>query len=136
MALVYPQTKSASLRSWGTVNLSTNTDGVTNSDVLDTGGLAIGAIALSSLASNSCNYTLNVSVDTTGTLQLPLNSTGSIITIGTTATASQQRTFLLDPALFAGFRFVQLVSNTTSAAAANATGATARIGLVPFGPIE
>jgi len=48
MALVYPNNRSPSLRTWGSVALSTEALGTTNSDVIDTGGLSLGSIALSS----------------------------------------------------------------------------------------
>lgn len=136
MALNYMQEKSPSYKSWGTVNLSTNTDGVTGSDVLDMGGLSFSGVHLSTSVSASCNYTLKGSVDSSGTLGFLQTSTGGTIVIGSTANNPQGVLITVDPAFYSGIRFIQLVSNTTSAAAANATGATAKILGSAFGMVK
>lgn len=134
MALVYPNEKSPSNRSWGTVNLSTNADGVTGSDVLDCGGLTLSAIALNTLASTACTYSFKGSLDTTANMQTILSSSGALLMYGSTTVSPQNAMIIFDPSPFAGVRMVQLVSNTTSAAAPNATGATAKLGLSAFAP--
>lgn len=142
MALVYPDKRSASNRSIGTVNLSTNADGITGADVLDMGGLSLAAISLSTLCGSSCFYTFrggNVvgtsagSTDGLSDLQYILNSTGSLVSFGTTLTSSQNKLITFDPQQFAGVRFIQIVSNTTSAVNANSPGAVARLILANIG---
>lgn len=136
MALVYPQEKSPSYKTWGAVNLSTNTDGVTSADILDTGGLAISAIQPSTACSSACTYTLRGSMDGSSNVGAVYTSSGALYSFGSTAIDPRGAVFAFDPAFFAGLRFVQLVSNTTSAAAANAAGATAKIFLSAFGQVK
>ena len=136
MSLVYPNIKTPTLRTWGTVNLSTNADGITNSDVLDCGGLTVSCIALSSLAGSSCYYTFYGSPDSSGTMQQLISSSGTTISMGTTLTSSKQATFIFDPSQFCGIRFFQMMSMTTAAPNSNSPGATARIGLSAFGLID
>lgn len=142
MALVYPNEKSPSLRTWGVVNLSTNADGITGADILDMGGLSMSAISLSTLAGSSCTYTFRGGIGngtTLGTtdglsdLQQLLTSSGALISFGSTAVASQNSKFVFDPSIFAGIRFIQLVSNTTSAVNSNSPGSQAKIILTSLG---
>jgi hypothetical protein len=137
MALVYPNIKSPSERAYGTVNLSTEANGETNSDVLDMGGLSLAGIELSTVTGSSvCNYGFKGSPDTTAKMQTLLNSSGSPIIFGTTSITMLGRTMVFDPATFAGLRMIQLISMTTSAAAPQVTGATARLLLAPVGSIK
>lgn len=137
MSLVYPNIKSPSERAFGTVNLSTAADGETGSDVLDMGGLSLAGIECPSAAGSSvCNYAFKGSADSTGNMRTLLNSTGSVLVFGTTSVSLLGRTMVFDPSPFAGIRMIQLISMTTSAAAPNVTGATARLLLAPVGQIK
>lgn len=142
MALVYPNEKSPSLRTWATLALSTAADGLTSADVVDMGGLSLSAISLSTLCGTSNTYsfrggfsagTTAGSSDGLSDLQQLLNSTGSLIVFGTTTVNSQNSKFIFDPSIFAGIRFLQIVSNTTSAPNANSPGATAKVILTSLG---
>lgn len=136
MALVYLNEKSPSYKSWGTVNLSTAADGMTGSDVIDLGGLALSGIDLSTAVSASCTYTFKGSVDSTANLHTVLTSSGAVLAYGSTTVSPQGTLITFDPAFWSGIRFLQLVSNTTSAAAPNATGATAKIIASAFGMVK
>lgn len=133
MALVYPVERSPSYKTVATVNLSTNVDGVTNSDVCDCGGLALSAIHFSTLVSSGCNYTFKASADSATALGTVMTSSGATLIWGTTAVTLVGAFLETDPAFWSGVRFLQLVSNTTSAPAANATGATAKLIFSAFG---
>lgn len=142
MALVYPVEKSPSLRTFATVNLSTNADGITGADVCDLGGLSLSAISLSTLCGTSCFYTFRggISIGTTtgstdglSDLQYLYNSSGSLISFGTTALSLQNGRIVFDPSIFAGVRFIQMVSNTTAAVNSNSPGATAKLILANLG---
>lgn len=133
MALVYPTEKSPSYKTVATVNLSTNTDGVTNSDVCDCSGLSFSALDLSTGVSAACNYSFKGSADSTSLLHTILTSSGAVLTYGSTTVNPQGTVITFDPAFWSGIRFLQLVSNTTSAAAANAAGATAKLIFSAFG---
>ena len=142
MALVYPNEKSPSLRTWATLNLSTNADGITNSDIVDMGGLSLAAISLSTLCGSSCTYTFrggfsagttSGSSDGLSDLQYLLSSSGVLLSFGNTLTSSQNTKIIFDPSLFAGIRFLQIVSNTTSAASCNSPGAQAKVILTSLG---
>lgn len=137
MSLVYPNIKSPSERAFGTVALSTAADGETGSDVLDMGGLSLAGIELSTVTGSSvCNYGFKGSPDSTANMRTLLNSTGSLLVFGTTTVSLLGRTMTFDPAQFAGLRMIQLISMTTSAAAPQVTGATARLLLATVGPIK
>lgn len=136
MALVFANEKTPSYKVWGTVALSTNADGVTAADVIDTGGLTLSAIQPTTLASTACTYTLKGSIDSTANLGLLYTSSGGLWSFGSTGVDPRNAVFSQDPAFFIGIRYLQLVSNTTSAAAPNIPGATARILLSAFGQVK
>jgi hypothetical protein len=136
MATVFPQEKSPSYKTWGQVLLSTAADGVTAADVLDTCGLAISAIQPGTNASTACTYTLKGSMDSTANLGLLYTSSGALWSFGSTSVDPRGAVFSQDPAFFMGVRYVQLVSNTTSAAAPNAVGAQAKIFLSAYGQVK
>lgn len=136
MALVYPQEKSPSYKTWATLAVSTSADGVTGADVLDTGGLALSAIMPSTLCSAACTYTLMGSADSSGTLGKLYTSSGALWSFGSTTIDPRGNVFSQDPAFFMGTRFIQLVSNTTSAAAPNATGGTVKVFLSAYGQVK
>lgn len=136
MALVYPQEKSPSYKTWATLAVSTNTDGVTGADVLDTGGLALSAIIPSTACSSACTYTLKGSADSSAGLGNLYTSSGALWTFGSTSVDPRGAVFSQDPAFFMGTRFIQLVSNTTSAVAANATGGTVKVLLSAYGQVK
>lgn len=127
MALVYPNEKSPSFRTWGTLTLSTSADGVTGADILDCTGLTLNAMQPSTACSSACTYTLKGSIDGSSNLGNVLGSSGVLTAFGSTATDPRGAVITFDPAFFAGLRFIQVVSNTTSAAAPNATGATMKM---------
>ena len=126
----------SSYRGWATGFLSTNTDGVTGSDTIDLGGNCLSAIALSTLVSASCTYQVNGGLSSTACQPLILSSGSTTFQFGSTAAVMQGRTFVFDPAYFAGIRFIQLQSMTTGAAAPNATGATYQVFGVPYGTVK
>lgn len=136
MALVYPKEKIPSYKTWADVALSTNADGVTGADVLDVTGYSLSGIQPSTACSSACTYTLKGAIDTTASLGPLYNSTGTLWAFGSTAVDPRGGVFMPDPAFWCGVRFLQLVSNTTSAAAPNAAGATARIFLSAFGTVK
>lgn len=136
MALVYPNEKTPSYKVFGTVLLSTSADGVTAADIIDTGGLALSAIQPTTLASSACTYTLKGSLDASTNLGLLYTSSGALYSFGSTTVDPRGAVFSADPAFFSGIRFLQLVSNTTSAVAPNIAGATAKIFLSAFGQVK
>lgn len=136
MALVYPQEKSPSYKTWASAALSTSADGVTGSDVIDTGGLALSAIQPSTACSSACTYTVKGSADSSGVLGNLYTSSGGLWSFGSTTVDPRGAVFSQDPAFFMGTRFIQFVSNTTSAAAPNATGATLKVFLSAYGQVK
>lgn len=133
---VYPQERSPSYKTWASVALSTVADGVTGSDVLDMTGLTFSGIQPTTLASSACTYTLKGAANSSANLGLLYTSSGALWSFGSTAVDPRGASFLVDPAFFVGVRFLQLVSNTTSAAAPNATGGTALVLLSAFGQVK
>lgn len=136
MALVYPNEKIPSYKTFGTVALSTNSDGVTGADVMDITGYSLSGIQPTTLASTACTYTLKGSIDSTANLGLLYGATGSLWTFGSTLVDPRNAVFMPDPAFWCGVRFIQLVSNTTNAAAPNIPSATAKIFLSAFGTVK
>ena len=136
MALVLPDRRTPNQRSFGTVAISTNADGITGADVLDCGGLTFCGMQIST-GSSDANYTFRGG-NTTGTLQTLVNSTGDAITKGSTvAGVMPGKTIVFDPAPFAGIRYLQVFSGTSAAPLAGATtGLTMGIFLTPFGPVK
>lgn len=127
-----PVIKLPSLLTWDTLALSTNADGITGSDVADLGGYSPCAIELSSLCTDA-NYSFQAAIDSTSVMKTLITSTGGIVSVGTTAAGvTTNRIIALDPTTFQGIRFLQVVSGTTASPIANATGATARLGLKPI----
>lgn len=142
MAIVYPTNKTSSQRAYATVSLSTAADGITGSDVVDCGGLTLSGLALTTLVSTACTYTFRGGVSvgsSTGATDgysdlLPVySSSGALISYGSTAVNPVGSVLAFDPAPFMGLRYIQLVSNTTAAAAPNKTGAVARVLLAAIG---
>lgn len=121
-----------SVRSWATGFLSTEALGTTNSDVIDCGGLTLCAVALSTLVSAACTYTVAGGLSSTS-LQTLSGTTGNTIGFGSTAATMIGRTFIFDPAQYSGIRFIRLDSQTTSAGAPNAAGATYQAFMAPYG---
>lgn len=107
-----------------TLLLSTNADGVTGAQVADMGGCALAALIPSTLTSDA-NYSFRAG-HTTAFMGTVRNSTGGILTIGSTAAgAGAGQVIAFDPAPFTGLRFIQVISGTTAAAiAAASSGAT------------
>jgi len=145
MAVVYPLIKAGATRTWATVALSTNADGITGADVCDTGGLALAGVALSTLAGSSCYYTIRGGIsagtstgatDGLSDLTYVYGTTGGLLTLGTTGVALLGKTMLFDPAPYLGLRYIQLVSNTTGAVNANSPGALARLLLIGMARID
>ena len=127
--------ESASARTWATGYLSTEALGSTNSDVIDCGGLSVTAIALSTLVSAACTYNIAGGLSSTS-CQTIIGSTGNTVSYGSTLVTMQGRTFVVDPAFFAGFRYIRLDSLTTGGAAPNASGATYQVFLAPYGQVK
>lgn len=136
MATVFPTYKSPSLKGVASVNLSTATDGVTGADAADCGGLVLSGLDLSTTVSTACTYGFKGSADSTSNMRTVYNSSGAVLAYGSTGVDPRGTYLAFDPAPFAGLRFIQLVSLTTGAAAANATGATAKLALSPYGEIK
>lgn len=133
MATVFTQERAASLRTWCTLALSTNADGVTGADIADLGGLSFCGMSLSS-NSTDANYSFKGAVDSTN-LQTLLTTTGGILTYGTTTAGGMNgRTVVFDPAPFAGIRFLQVVSGTTVTPIANSSGSTVKLFAAAIGP--
>lgn len=133
MAMKTPIEKSPSLKTWCTLALSTNADGITGSDVADIGGLSVVGMEFNSLSTDA-NYSFKGGLDSTN-LQTLLNTTGDVITIGSTAAGAMSgKTVIFDPSKFAGIRYIQVVSGTTAVPIANATGATCTLFLGLLGP--
>lgn len=136
MALVFPSRRTPTQGGYGSVAISTNADGITGADVIDCGGLAFCGMEVST-ASSDANYSFKGG-NTTGALQTLVNSTGDVITKGSTvAGVTPGKTILFDPAPFAGLRYIQIMSGTSAAAIAGAsTGLTMGVLLAPFGPLK
>lgn len=136
MALVYPNEKSPSYKTWGTVNLSTNADGITGADYIDMTGYTLSALQPSTGCSSACTYTLKGNADGTTVFGALYTSSGALWSFGSTLIDPRGQMFSQDPAFFCGVRMLQVLSNTTSAAAPNATGATMKIILSAYGQIK
>ena len=135
MAVVTADRKTPDQRARGTVAISTNADGITGADILDCGGLALCGMEVSA-GSSSANYTFRGG-HTTDLLQTLVTSSGGLFTIGTTvAGISPGKTFIFDPATFAGIRYIQVFSGTSAAAIAGATGISMGLLLAPSGPVK
>jgi len=127
MALVRPVSQPTSLKSWVTVALSTAADGITGADVADIGGYQLCAIELSTLSTDAA-YSIQASLVSTGPLKTVLDTTGAVLSLGSTvAGVTSGKIVTVDPAKFSGWRYMSLVSGTTAAPIANATGATATL---------
>ena len=135
MAIVLPDRRTPNQRSRGTVSISTNVDGITGADVLDCGGLSLCGMEVSA-GSSDANYSFRGG-HTTSLLQTLVNSTGDVITKGSTvAGVTPGKTILFDPAPFTGIRYIQVFSGTSAAAIAGATGISMGLFLTPFGPVK
>lgn len=109
-------------RTWVRAYLSSAALGTTNADVIDCGGLALSGIYISSNASTACTYRIYGGLDSTNVQQC-LTSTGAIVRLGSTlSTNLVGRLTIFDPAPYAGLRYIQFVSETTSDFAPNSSG--------------
>lgn len=127
MALIATKQRTGSQKTWADYTFSTNTDGVTGADVVDMSGLCFSGMHLSTLVSTACTYTFKGSVDSSGTLGQIVSSTGGVVSYGTTLADPRGVCIAFDPAIWVGIRYIQIISNTTSAPNPNATGATAKV---------
>lgn len=134
MAIIKTLERAPSLKTWCTLALSTNADGVTGSDIADLGGMSLCGMALSS-GSTDANYSFKGSIDQSTNLQTLLSTTGGILAFGSTvAGAMNGRTMIFDPSIFAGIRFLQVVSGTTVAPIAGSSGSTVQLFAATIGP--
>jgi hypothetical protein len=127
MALVFPKSAFPGSKTFATQALSTNADGITGADLVDSAGCTLAAIELSS-NSTDANYSLRASIDSTDALKTVLTSTGGIVTFGTTAAGiSSNRIITFDPSPYEGLRYLQIMSGTTAAPIAGATSSFAKL---------
>jgi hypothetical protein len=129
MALIKPTSLDGhGSKTFASVALSTNVDGVTGADVMDMGaGLSLYAIELSASSTDS-NYTFKASADSTASLRTVLDTTGNVLTVGATAAnVTSGNIITVDSNKFAGHRYLQVMSGTPTAPIANAIGATAKL---------
>ena len=110
--------------------LSTNADGNTGADIIETQGLVPFGMHLSS-GSTDANYSFKGAIDSTANLRTVLGSTGNILTVGSTvAGLMNDRVLAFGSSVIEslrGLRYVQIQSGTTVAPIANATGASAKM---------
>jgi len=117
----------ATSRTVGTVNLSTNVDGITGADIIDMGGLALSAIKLST-GVNACIYAFRGSMETTASMLPIYNSVNGRVAAGTSSVAMGGRIMAFDPPQFSGYRYLQIETITsTGGGVAMGSGATADI---------
>lgn len=136
MALVRPNLHAPSAKAFVTAAISTNADGTTGADVVDCTGYALASLELSSVCTDA-NYSFNVSMSSSAILKTLMTTTGGVLTYGTTgAGVTSGRTMQFDPAFWCGVRYIQVVSGTTAAPIANATGAAANLGFCVFGAVK
>lgn len=108
------------------VDLSTNVDGITGAGIAQIGGMVVSGIELSS-NSTDANYTFRAGCEQDA-LKTVVNSTGGIVTLGTTvAGAASNRYFTVPRDFLAGARYLQMMSGTPSVPIAGSTGSFARI---------
>jgi hypothetical protein len=127
MALVFPKSSFPGSKTWASQALSTNADGITGADLVDSAGGTLAGIELSS-NSTDANYSLRASIDSTANLKTVLNSTGGVVTFGTTAAGvSSNRIITFDPSPYEGLRYLQVMSGTTAAPIPAAAGSEVKI---------
>lgn len=129
---VLPKQTQGNYKTWATLNLSTNADGVTGGDVLDCSGLTLSGISLSSLAAVGVVYGFNVGLDSTSLKPLQTSS-GALLTIGSTTLNNSSSIIGFDPSPFCGLRYIQPKTISTGAGQANVTGAQITMLLSAFG---
>lgn len=116
VAVVRPLSQTPSLKQAVSVPISTAADGF--GDIVDTKGLSLTAVALSSVW-DSATLSFRVGASTSAMYRL-MNSTNSQFIV--TATSSQVH--YVDPNIFAGFQYIQPVSGTTTVPQTTATSVT------------
>lgn len=142
MSIVYPTRRLPTEKSYVAVAISTNVDGWTGTDVVDSGGHALCGLAVET-GSSDANYTIwGGHTTSTGTgldaMRPIYNSTGGNITFGSTAAGVTPGKTLVptDPALFMGFRFIGVQSGVPGAAIAGQSGVSMGLYFAPRGPFK
>ena len=114
-------------RRFHTKALSTNADGVTGSEIMDVGGLALAGIKLSTGA-GPCLIGFRGSVELSSNIAPLVNVFGDRITLGTTDESLGGKMMVIDPPMFAGIRKLQIQClGSTGGGIAQNTGVTAEI---------
>jgi hypothetical protein len=124
MAIVYPTQQVPSLKQSVSLAISTAADGL--GDVLDTKGLTLTGVALSSVW-DSAYLSFRVGNSTSAMYTL-MNSTNSQFIV--TATSSQVH--YISPDIFAGFQYIQPVSDGSTGAVAQTTATSLTAFLAPI----
>lgn len=125
MALKYPEQQIPGLKQTVSLAISTAADGL--GDVLDTKGLTLTGIAVSTVWT-SADVTFKVGNSTSALYNLR-NSTNAEFTV--TCTSSQAH--YIDPNVFAGFQYIQPRSGTAGSVVAQTTATSITAFLAPVG---
>lgn len=126
MAAVGPRQPKPSSRSFGTVELTSAADGI--SDAINISGLTLSSIQMST-AWTDAGIGFQASVDGTTTFYPVYNTAGDHLVFQTSA----NRVVAFDPAQFSGVQLLQLVSKTTAGVAvAQAARRTLVLGLSEY----
>jgi len=121
-----PSHPKPSSRTFGTVDLSTAADGV--SDAINIGGLTLSSIQMST-AWTDAGIGFNANVDGSTNFFEVKNTLGDSLVFQTSA----NRIVAFDPAQFAGLQWLQLVSRTTAGVAvAQAATRVLKLGLSEY----
>ena len=118
-----------SRRTYATATVTTAADGL--SDVVDLGGLALSSIQMSTTWT-AANLTFKGSASSSAVMNSIYHTTA---TVELTYLTSASIAHIVDPAFFAGIRFLQLRSGTSATPVAQAAARSVIIGLSPYGQI-
>jgi hypothetical protein len=127
MAIVYPEQQTPTLKQAVTVSISTAADGL--GDILDTKGLAVSAVSLSTVWTSAV-LTFRAG-NSTSTIYPLFGSTGAELVV--TATSSQ--TVWLNPDAFRGLRYIQPVSGNSTTIVAQTTATNVKFHVSPVAPL-
>lgn len=134
MAIIKTLERAPSLKTWCTLALSTNADGVTGADIADLGGMSLCGMELSA-NSTDASYSFRGSIDFSSALQTLVSSSGGILNFGSSAAGFMAgKTIIFDPSIFAGIRFLQVVSGTTVTPIPGSSGSTVKLFAATIGP--
>jgi hypothetical protein len=122
-----PKTITPCRKTYAIATVSTSTDGL--SDVVDLGGMSLSSIQ-NATDWTAASFTFKASASTTATMNSVYHTTAAVeLTYGTTPSMFH----VLDPAFFAGMRYIQIRSGTSAVPVAQAAARSVILGLSPLG---